>query len=66
MRRLVDALVLTIDLLFVGLLVYNSLINLMATQFKPVAINYRPYLQAGQYIALAAGYCAMAFVGKYA
>ena len=52
--------------LCVGLLVYNSLINLMATQFKPVAINWRPYLQAGQYVALALGYCAMAFVGKYA
>lgn len=50
----------------VGLLVYNALINLMATQFKPVAINWRPFLQVGQYMALALGYCAMAFVGKYA
>ncbi len=49
-----------------GLLVYNSLINLMVAQFPPVSIAHRPLLQAGQYAALAAGYAAMAIVAKWA
>mmetsp|Transcript_19033 Transcript_19033/g.57508 ORF Transcript_19033/g.57508 Transcript_19033/m.57508 type:complete len:326 (-) Transcript_19033:773-1750(-) len=49
-----------------GLLVYNSLINLMVAQFKPVSISHRPRLQAAQYGSLAAGYCCMALVGKWA